>query len=156
MDEKQIKIIEDWIIDAKILLKCYLSKANKIKVIDTYLKIFSAIFSSLVITLVLILIRLELITDNFYIVVVSIIGAIASILSITVALLKLSDKANKCNSSGNEYATIRKELEYTLNFESEYQKSKELERIRKKWDYVRKNSIPITPKEIQRFRNSKK
>ena len=154
MKSEETKLIQDWIDDAKILLKCYLTKAQKIKRINRILKITSASVSTVLLTLIFILVRLQLLDKNPYIIIVSVIGLIASTLTIIVAFLNLPEGAQKCDISGSEYATIRKELEYLLNFESNsnhFVKS-ELKRINNKWDYIRKNSLPITATEIQKVK----
>ena len=150
MKDTQVEMINEWIEDSRILLKCYLSKSQKFKQQNRILKIISASISTLLLTLLFIFIRLELMTSNFHVILISVIGLISTILTISIAFLNLIDDANKCDSSGSQYATIRKELEYIKNFEKENPEHlrNELQRINDKWNFVRKNSIPITPKEI--------
>lgn len=152
MTENQTTIIKDWIKDSKRLLKCYLSKAEKIRRNYKIIGISSAILSTFVGSSIFASIGQDE-SNTSLLIITGLVSLSATLLTSILAFLKMPELANKCHISGNEYASIRKELELLLEFDSsddEYVKN-QIKQIKLKWDDVRNNSIPISAKYIAKF-----
>lgn len=152
MNKEQEDLISNWIKDAHFLLRCHLSLAESTRKKHRFIGITSAILSAVVGSSIFASLGQEEAHRNL-IIITGLISLSATILTSILAFLKLPEIANQYHNSGNEYAAIRKELEYLLTFESddnEYVKN-EIKRLKLKWDDIRKNSIPISAKTIKKI-----
>lgn len=151
MTKEQVQLIEDWIEDAKILLKCYLSEANKLKRQNRIIGIVSAIFSAIVGSSIFVSLG-ENKTNFTLVILAGLISISATILTSIMAFLKLPEIANQCHNSGNQYAEIRKELELLLTFSDTKTIEQEIVIIKNKWNDIRNNSVPISDKKMKKYK----
>ena len=152
MTKEQQLLINNWAEDAQILLNCHLSMAEATRKKHRNIGIISAILSAIVGSSIFASLGQEEM-NKALIISTGLISLCATILTSVLAFLKLPEIANQYHNSGNEYAAIRKELEFLLTFESsndEYVKN-EIKRLKIKWDDIRKNSIPVSTKSIRKY-----
>lgn len=152
MNKDQEELISNWIEDAHFLLKCHLALAESTRRKHRNIGILSAVLSAIVGSSIFASLGQEE-SSKTLIIITGLVSLSATILTSILAFLKLPESANQYHNSGNEYAAIRKELEFLRSFESkddEYVKN-EIKRLKIKWDEIRKNSIPISTKTIKRL-----
>ncbi len=152
MTKEQHELISEWITDAHILLKCHLSMAESTRRKHRNIGIISAVLSAIVGSSIFASLGEENMS-KVIIITTGLISLSATILTSILAFLKLPEIANQYHNSGNEYAAVRKEMQFLLTFEAsedEYVKN-EIKRLKIKWDEIRKNSIPISTKTIKRI-----
>ncbi len=152
MTKEQQQLILNWVEDAQVLLNCHLSMAESTRKKHRNIGILSAVLSALVGSSIFASLGHED-TSKTLIILTGLISLCATILTSVLAFLKLPEIANQYHNSGNEYAAIRKELEFLFTFESsndEYVKN-EIKRLKIRWDEIRKSSIPISTKSIKKF-----
>ncbi|MCK8520641.1 SLATT domain-containing protein [Aquimarina sp. D1M17] len=157
MTNEQEELITNWIEDAQILLTCHLSMAESTRRKHRNIGILSAVLSAIVGSSIFASLGQDN-TDRTLVVLTGLISLIATILTSVLAFLKLPEIANQYHNSGNDYAAIRKELEFLLLFKTDDNKQveNEIKRLKIKWDDIRKNSIPISIKTIEKFNKESK
>lgn len=152
MNKEQEELISNWIEDAQFLLKCHLTLAESTRKKHRNIGIISAVLSAIVGSSIFASLGQED-ASKYLIIITGLISLAATILTSILAFLKLPEIANKYHNSGNEYAALRKELEFLISFESEDEEhiKNEVKRLKVKWDEIRKNSIPISKKTIKKL-----
>jgi hypothetical protein len=146
------KLIQDWIYDAKVLLQCHLAKASFAKRLNRNIGLCSAVLSAIVASSIF-----ASINSNPHTVIKIAAGLVsisATVLMSIISFLKLAETAQQHQNSGNEYASIRKELELLQTHPTMESDSflEQMRGIKQRWDTVRKDSIPIDPEYMKKFR----
>lgn len=152
MTKEQEELITKWIEDSHFLLKCHLSLAETTQRQHRNIGVLSAVLSAIVGSSIFASLGQEESSKNL-ILATGLVSLFATILTSVLAFLKLPEMANQYHNSGNEYAAIRKELEFLLEFDNEDPEhvKNEVNRLRSKWDEIRKNAIPISDKTIKKI-----
>lgn len=152
MTKEQEELISNWITDAHFLLKCHLTLAETTRRRHRNIGIISAVLSAIVGSSIFASLGQED-SSKSLIITTGFVSLAATILTSILAFLKLPEIANQYHNSGNEYAAIRKELEFLLTFESDDNEHvrNEIKRLKLKWDEIRKNSIPISVKTMKKI-----
>lgn len=148
--KEQSELINDWIEDAKILIKCHMTKAATVKKQNRTIGIISAIFSAIVGSSIFASIG-EDNMNNMLVISAGMISLSATILTSIMAFLKLPEVANQCHNSGVQYAEIRKDLELLLTFYNNKDIENELKIIKKKWDDIRSSALPVSDKLMKKY-----
>ncbi|WP_343747332.1 SLATT domain-containing protein [Fluviicola sp.] len=151
MTQEQSQLIQNWIEDAKILLKCYLSEADKLRRRHRIIGIVSAVLSGIVGSSIFASLGKQELNPEL-VILVGLTSLSATILASIMAFLKLPEIANQCHNSGNQYAEIRKELELLATFNENKNMESEIKRIEAKWNNIRNSSTPVSDKKMKKFK----
>jgi hypothetical protein len=154
MNEKQEKMLEEWIYNTQILLKCHYTLAANVRKRYLILGIVSVTLTVVVGSNVF---------DSFSFdskcwttamsTAAIVVSLFSSVMTAMLAFLKLPEMVQKHTTSGNDYASLRKEMQSFLVMDRQPHESvtKEMKKFRDRWEEIRKNSLPLSNRMIRKF-----